>query len=77
MTILSLTEKLHAQQIRQRLLNGYPPQSGFAELMTRITDEELLRLERVAHQEKLTWLAARRAERDSPFNRIVKKAMSE
>jgi hypothetical protein len=44
--------------------------------MTRITDEELLRLERIAHQEKLAWLAARKAERESPFNRIVKKAMS-
>jgi|HubBroStandDraft_6_1064221.scaffolds.fasta_scaffold12215_5 hypothetical protein len=77
MTTLTLTEKIHAQQIRQRLLNGYPPQSGFCELMTRITDEELLRLERVAHQEKLTWLAARKAERESPFNKIVKKAMNE
>lgn len=76
MTTLSLTEKLHAQQIRKRLLNGYPPQSGFCELMTRITDEELLQMERIAHQEKLAWLGARRAERDSPFNRIVKKAMS-
>jgi hypothetical protein len=77
MMTLTLTEKIHAQQIRQRLLNGYPPQSGFCELMTRITDEELLRLERVAHQEKLTWLAARKAERESPFNKIVKKAMNE
>ena len=76
MTTLTLTEKLHAQQIRKRLLNGYPPQSGFSELMNRITDEELLRLERKAHQEKLVWLAERRAERESPFNRIVKKAMS-
>jgi hypothetical protein len=77
MTTLTLTDKLHAQQIRKRLLNGYPPQSGFCELMTRITDEELLRLERVAHLEKLAWLSARKAERESPFNRIVKKAMSE
>lgn len=75
--ILTLTEKLHAQQIRQRLLNGYPPQSGFAELMTRITDEELLRLERNAHQEKLAWMAACKTDRESPFNRIVKKAMSD
>jgi hypothetical protein len=73
----TLTEKLHAQQIRQRLLNGYPPQSGFSELMTRITDEELLRLERVAHQEKLAWLAARRTKRESPFSRIIKRAMIE
>ena len=77
MRTLTLTEKIHAQQIRQRLVHGYPPQSGFRALMTRITDEELLQMERVAHQEKLAWLAARRAERDSPFNRIVKKAMSE
>jgi hypothetical protein len=77
MRTLTLTEKIHAQQIRQRLLNGYPRQSGFCELMTRISDEELLQMERVAHQEKLAWLAARRAERDSPFHRIVKKAMSE
>jgi hypothetical protein len=76
MTTLTLTEKIHAQQIRKRLLNGYPSQSGFCELMTRITDEELLQMELVAHQEKLAWLGARRAERDSPFNRIVKKAMS-
>jgi len=76
MRTLTLTEKLHAQQIRQRLLNGYPPQSGFCELMTHISDEELLQMERVAHQEKLAWLAKRRAERDSPFNRIVKKAGS-
>ena len=76
MTALTLTEKIHAHQIRQRLVNGYPPQSGFYELMTRISDEELLQMERVAHQEKLAWLAARRAERDSPFTRIVKKAMS-
>jgi pyruvate dehydrogenase complex dehydrogenase (E1) component len=76
MTTPSLTEKIHAQQIRKKLLNGYPSQSGFCELMARISDEELLQLERVAHQEKLAWLAARRAERDSPFNRIVKKAMS-
>jgi len=75
MTTLTLTEKLHAQQIRQRLLNGYPPQSGFCELMTRITDEELLRLERAAHQEKVAWVAARRAERELPFNKIVRKAM--
>jgi hypothetical protein len=73
----TLTEKLHAQQIRQRLINGYPPQSTFCELMARITDEELLRLERVAHQEKLAWLAARRSERESPFNRIIKRAMIE
>jgi hypothetical protein len=77
MRTLTLTERIHAQQIRQRLLNGYPAQSGFCELMTRITDEELLRLERIAHQEKLAWLAARRVERESPFNRIVKRAMSE
>ena len=76
MTTLTLTERIHAQQIRQRLLNGYPSQSGFCALMTCITDEELLQMERVAHQEKLAWLAKRRAERDSPFNRIVKKAMS-
>ena len=77
MRTLTLTEKFYAQQIRQRLLNGYPLQSGFRELMARISDEELLQMERVAHQEKLAWLAARRAERDSPFHRIVKKAMSE
>jgi len=76
MRTLTLTEKFYAQQIRQRLLNGYPLQSGFRELMARISDEELLQMERVAHQEKLAWLAARRAERDSPFTRIVKKAMS-
>jgi hypothetical protein len=76
MTTLSLTERLHAQQIRQRLLNGYPPQSGFAELMARITDEQLLRLERAAHFEKVAWLGKRRAERESPFHRIVKRAMS-
>jgi hypothetical protein len=74
---LTLTEKLHAQQIRKRLLNGYPPQSAFCELMAQITDEELLRQERSAHQEKLAWLTARRAERESPFNKIIKKAMSE
>jgi hypothetical protein len=77
MTTLTLTEKLHAQQIRKRLLNGYPPLSAFCELMAHITDEELLRQERAAHLEKLAWLAKRRAERESPFNRIVKKAMSE
>jgi pyruvate dehydrogenase complex dehydrogenase (E1) component len=77
MTTLTLTEKLHAQQIRKRLLNGYPPQSAFCELMAHITDEELLRQERAAHQEKLAWLAVRRAERESPFNKIIKKAMSE
>jgi hypothetical protein len=59
---LTLTEKLHAQQIRKRLLNGYPPDSA-------------LRQERAAHTEKLAWLSKRRAERESPFNRIVKKAM--
>jgi hypothetical protein len=75
MTTLTLTEKLHAQQIRKKLLNGYPPQSGFAELMTRITDEELLQMERVAHLEKLAWITARRAERESDFTRIIKKAM--
>jgi hypothetical protein len=74
---LTLTEKLQAQQIRKRLLNGYPPESAFCELMTHITDEELLRQERAAHQEKLAWLSKRRAERDSPFNKIVRKAMSE
>jgi hypothetical protein len=77
MRTLTLTEKFYAQQIRQRLLNGYPLQSGFRELMARISDEELLQMERVAHHEKLAWLAARRAEPDSPFHRIVKKAMSE
>jgi hypothetical protein len=77
MTTLTLTEKLHAQQIRKRLLNGYPPQSAFCELLAHITDEELLRQERAAHLEKLAWLAKRRAERESPFNRIVKRAMSE
>ena len=77
MTTLTLTEKIHAQQIRQRLLNGYPPQSAFCELMAQLTDEELLRQERAAHLEKLAWLAKRRAERESPFNRIVKRAMSE
>ena len=75
MTTLSLTEKLHAQQIRKTLINGYPPQSGFAEMMARISDEQLLRLERAAHQEKLAWLTARRAEKESDFSRIIKKAM--
>jgi len=77
MRTLTLTERIHAQQIRQRLLNGYPSQSGFCELMARITDEELLRLERAAHLEKLAWLGKRRAERESPFNKIVRKAMCE
>ena len=77
MTTLTLTEKLHAQQIRKRLVLGYSPQSGFCELMARITDEELLRLERAAHLEKLAWLGKRRAERESPFNKIVRKAMCE
>jgi len=76
MTTLTLTEKLHAQQIRKRLINGYPSQSGFCEVMAHLTDEELLRQERAAHLEKLTWLGKGRAERDSPFNRIVKKAMA-
>jgi hypothetical protein len=74
---LTLTEKLQAQQIRKRLLNGYPPESAFCELMAHISDEELLRQERAAHLEKLAWLSKRRAERESPFNRIVKRAMSE
>ena len=76
MTTLTLTEKLRTQQIRKTLLNGYPAQSGFAELMARITDEQLLRLERAAHFEKVAWLGKRRAERESPFHRIVKRAMS-
>jgi hypothetical protein len=37
MTTLTLTEKLHAQQIRKRLLNGYPPESAFCALMASIT----------------------------------------
>ena len=73
---LTLTEKIHAQQIRQRLLNGYPPESAFCELKARISDAELIRQERAAHLEKLAWLAARRADRESPFNKIVRKAMS-
>jgi hypothetical protein len=77
MTTLTLTERLHAQQIRKRLLNGYPQQSAFCELMAHISDDELLRQERAAHLGNLAWLAKRRAERESPFNRIVKRAMSE
>jgi hypothetical protein len=77
MTTLTLTEKIHAQQIRKRLINGYPPESAFCELMAHISDAELLRQERAAHAEKLAWLAARRTERESPFNKIVRKAMSE
>lgn len=77
MTTLTLTEKIHAQQIRQRLVNGYPPESAFCELMARISDAELLNLERAAHAEKLAWLAKRRADSESPFNKIVRKAMRE
>jgi len=74
---LTLTEKLHAQQIRKRLLNGYPPDSAFYELMAHISDEELLRQERAAHLEKLAWLSKSCADRESPFNKIVRKAMRE
>ena len=77
MTTLTLTEKLRTQQIRKTLLNGYPAQSGFAELMARISDDQLLQLERTAHLEKLAWLTRRRTERESAFDKIVRKALSE
>jgi hypothetical protein len=73
---LTLTQKLHAQRIRQNLLNGYPPRSGFAAVMARIMDPELLVLEREAHKEKLAWLVSRRTKMESPFDRIVRKAVT-
>jgi hypothetical protein len=49
----SIEKRRASQQIRQRLLNGYPPESAFCELMAHISDAELLRQERAAHLEKV------------------------
>jgi hypothetical protein len=70
---MTLTQKLHAQRIRKTLLNGYPPQGGFVGVLSRISDEELLQLEREAHAEKLAWLETRRAE--SVLNGIIRRAV--
>jgi hypothetical protein len=48
----NITIKLHAQHLRRRLEGRVP-----AELLSRITDEELVKKYDEHHQTKLRWIA--------------------
>lgn len=70
---LTLTQKIHVQRIRKNLLVGYPPDSGMEIVLSRISDEELLRMERESHAEKVAWLKARQTRRH--LSKIMRRAV--